>query len=211
MAQRIDIALPDAEALQYSETLLDRRNRGQVPESARLSSVWKTVQKFIRREDMHYDRVPLMAVHPGKGVICVTRGACLLLYFIKSSQWSEQQSFHNEAEHGVMLSMKWSFSTNTLFVGTSKGICVWFFEDIEPSEGKLPWMRFLCHPKGLSVDDLMPCPTGSQVAAVSKRERQLMIWDYVVGSSTPLYCFNGSLGHSVAWSPDGFHISATTA
>jgi hypothetical protein len=226
----INVVIPAACLRGYSDNILDQpqqlklRQRQQMRQQNQVFlRLWKSVVKVVGLDDKYggtdvddegallADGSVLIAVHLKSRIIAVTKGgACVAFYSQRADAWLEQTIEHNVMLFGNLFCMKWSPCFDVLFMGTTKGVCVWSFESLGKQQANAPpTARFFAHPTGSAVHDLDCHPNGGLFASISRSDSYMLVWDYRIGSSSPLYCLNGVRGNALGWSPSGSHISVT--
>jgi len=103
-------------------------------------------------------------------------------------------------------SVSWSPLSEVIAVGTKHGVCLW---RLLPDEGA--WMAYLQHPRRKAAHALTWCPYGRHLAAISRDEACVLVWDVAARSAVPLHCSGLRLGKPkmVRWSPDGLYLLVT--
>ena len=202
-----ELCIPVPKNIESGDVILSR----QRPPQKQFTLFELLVQRLLGRKsnDENICKIQL-SIHPRKSIVAACMDGFLIsLYDLQGQEWSSEVKLqHNYLEYGNILCMKWNKGSNSLLIGTTRGICVWNFGDmvLKSSPGAdttQPWIRFLPHPRNHAVNDLDSCPLGRLLVSISHDDSVPLVWDYMLGTCTSLYCLSGALGKSVTWANSG--------
>lgn len=148
-----------------------------------------------------------VSCHPHKPYLAVSYQATIGIYNMNSNQWIESLLFNNAMQEGIY-SLAWCHDSDALLVGTSEGIACWRLYALAENNSEQSWMQFYYHPRRRPVHIVEVSSQGRIFAAMTKGESLIYLWDSALVTYAPLYCFDGSGGSIIKWSPNGSGIVA---
>jgi WD40 repeat protein len=154
----------------------------------------------------HDIRCDVIACHSIKPFVAFSIGSFIAVFDFKLRQWIEPNIHHDLIYYDGISCMEWCEYSDQLAIGTNNGIVLMKFDSLEVGnvhQSSVKQLKYWSY----GIHELSKDPNGRYLASISRNDRKIIIWDMIMHISTPLYCLEGTVADTMAWSKSGYHFA----